>query len=88
MNSILDKYRTWINTTNEMKIWNADKIKPHFDGKELTQMFGVSQGKIVKHLLNDQFSWQLMNPTKTKEDFAKYVETNKQTILTNLSGKS
>ena len=68
-------------------ILDVDKIKPYFDGKELTQIFGVSQGKIVKHLLDNQFEWQINNPLKTKDDYTIYIAENKDSILKKLSGK-
>eukprot|EP00826_Nyctotherus_ovalis_P040988 TRINITY_DN4083_c0_g1_i1.p1 TRINITY_DN4083_c0_g1~~TRINITY_DN4083_c0_g1_i1.p1 ORF type:complete len:276 (+),score=58.20 TRINITY_DN4083_c0_g1_i1:870-1697(+) len=87
MSSVLNEYKNWIQMSDKMMIWNAESIKPHFDGKELAKMFEVSPGKIVKHLLDDQLSWQLVNPAKTKEDYAAYVEANKKVILSNIPSK-
>eukprot|EP00826_Nyctotherus_ovalis_P040994 TRINITY_DN4083_c0_g1_i8.p1 TRINITY_DN4083_c0_g1~~TRINITY_DN4083_c0_g1_i8.p1 ORF type:complete len:119 (+),score=47.71 TRINITY_DN4083_c0_g1_i8:34-357(+) len=84
---VLNEYKNWIQMSDKMMIWNAESIKPHFDGKELAKMFEVSPGKIVKHLLDDQLSWQLVNPAKTKEDYAAYVEANKKVILSNIPSK-
>lgn len=78
---IQTKYQNWVKNINEAKIWEADKIKPFYNGSELVILFGVKPGKITKFLVTNQFEWQLSNPEKTKEDYEKYVIENKDNLL-------
>ena len=87
MKNIIEKYKIWIESADKAMIWDVDKIKPFLDGKELIKIFEVEQGRIAKHLLNNQFTWQLMNPTKTKEDYQEYVKANRENILKDLLSK-
>lgn len=87
MSSVLSGYKSWVQMSEKMMVWSAESVKPHFDGKELAKIFEVSPGKIVKHLLDEQLSWQFANPAKTKKDYAAYVEANRKAILANVSSK-
>ena len=87
INSIIKKYQIWIEESYKAMIWDIEKIKPHFNGNELAKMFHVMHGKIIRDLQDNQFRWQLLNITKRKEDYEKYVGQNKEDILKNLKNK-
>lgn len=87
LQAIMDRYSVWVEKIEKALIWEADKITPFFNGKKLAELFKVGTGEVVKHLNNHQFSWQLMNPTKTKENYAIYVAGNREAILSELSIK-
>ncbi|MDR3549733.1 MAG: hypothetical protein P4M11_15915 [Candidatus Pacebacteria bacterium] len=84
MSALIAKYRTWIENTEKAKIGDADKIKPHFDGNSLAKLFGMKPGRVVKHLLSNQFTWQLNHPTGTKAEYEDYVAKNKESIVSSL----
>ena len=81
------QYKKWVQSVEEAKISDADKMKPHFDGNELSQLFGVKPGKITKQLQNEQFAWQLTHVTATKEDYKAYVAAHGKEVLSNLGSK-
>ncbi|KAF9585358.1 CCA tRNA nucleotidyltransferase, mitochondrial [Lunasporangiospora selenospora] len=80
--AIIEKYNTFLKKAQMYEVDYAFAWKYIVDGKELTKMLDTRPGPKTNAYLQLVMQWQLRNPRASKEDCQKWIEANKERILT------
>ena len=69
-----NKFKEFEKFVEEQNLETIYLIQPLLTPKELMDVFGIKNGKEIAKIKEDLLNWQIMNPSKTKEDFILYMK--------------
>ena len=77
----MEKQSAFNEAISALNLTDIHNVRPILDGKELCTLYGVKPGKLVKPLLDELISFQILHPQASKDDAEAYLMGKKGEFL-------
>ena len=81
LSAILAKQRALNEVISAMGLTEVHNVRPILDGKAICALYEIRPGKMIKPLLDELLSFQILHPEATKEDAETYLSGKKSELL-------
>lgn len=81
LSSILAKQSALNGAISAMGLTGVHSMRPVLDGKAICGLYEISPGKLIKPLLDELLSFQILHPEATRDDAETYLRGKKSELL-------